>query len=211
MTDHPHLVPLSTAVAPERERHRHLVDAAVAWRAGQVQRTEPDLFALICAAAQESADGRVSPTRWTRTGVHHLLRCDLPRWCSLRRCRRPDGEVAALWRWFDFLHATGRLDPRSDPLAELRKPLTCAGWLDQDGRSLPGNGPRQVECECFLPYREGALLLGELARAAVDRGEDVLDPLRRALDRSGPPTRWGGGLLDGRSDDGPLRWSGSGP
>lgn len=206
MTDHPHLVPLSTAVARERERHRHLVDAAVAWQADHERPTDPDLFALICAAAEEALHDELAPTRWTRTGVHHLLRCDLPNWCSLRRCLLPDGEVAALWRWFDFLHGTGRLDPRSDPVAELRKPLACAGWLDQDGRPLPEAGPRQVECECFLPYREGALLLGELAQAAVDRGEDVLDPLRRALGRPVRPAWWDGGLADG-----PLGWSGSGP
>ncbi|MCX6466651.1 MAG: hypothetical protein NTW05_24140 [Pseudonocardiales bacterium] len=209
-------VPLSTAVAPERERHRALVDAAVAWQAGRPRHTDPDLFALLCGAAEESGGGDgVSPTRWTRTGAAHLLRCDLPNWCAGRRCRWPDGEVDALWEWFDFLHATGRVDPSSDPLAELRKPLCCAGGLDEDGRPLPDGAPPRVECECFLPYRETALLLGELARDAVDRGEDVLAPLRRALGHRGFPSPWPDGPVTDPDDlddlDDPSRWSGSGP
>lgn len=200
------LVPLSTAVARERERHRDLVDAAVAWQDGRPRRTDPDLFALVCAAAEESLGDVVAPTRWTRTGVSQLLRSDLPNWCSLRRCLVPDGDIAALWEWFDFLHATGRLHPDSDPVAELRKPLCCAGELDQDGRPLPPGAPREVECECSLPYRDGARLLGELAQEATDRGEDVLDAMRRALGRPVQRSPW--------FDDpgpGPRRWSGSGP
>jgi hypothetical protein len=209
MTGTPHLVPLSTAVAPERERHRALVDAAAAWQEGRPRRTDPDLFVLLCAAAEESLGGAVAPTRWSRTGTSQLLRCDLPNWCTLRRCAWPEGEIAALWEWVDFLHATGRLDPASDPVAEIRKPLCCAGRLDQDGAPLPPEAPRQVECECFLPYREGALLLGELAQAAADRGEDVLDPVRRALGLAPRrATRW----PDPSADPGELPgWSGSGP
>ena len=199
MTEHPHPVPLSAAVAPERERHRDLVDAALAWQADHPRPTAPDLFVLVCAVA-DGADDPVSPTRWTRTGVHRLLHHDPPAWCSRRRCARPDGDLAALWRWFDFLRATGRLDPASDPVPELRKPLACAGRLDRDGRPLPGDGPRDLECECFLPYREGARLAGALAREAVERGEDALDPLRRALRRRARP-----------APDGPRGWSVSGP
>lgn len=187
MTDTPYPVPLATVVAPERQRHRALVEAAAAWQEGRPRRTDPDLFTLLCAAAEESH--AMTPTRWTRTGTAHFLRCDLLNWCSARRCAWLDGTIPALWEWFDFLHDTGRFDPASDPVAELRKPLCCAGWLDQDGRPLPHDEPRQVECECFLPYREGALLLGALAQSAVDRGEDVLDPLRRALGRR-RPTGW---------------------
>lgn len=209
MTDTPHLVPLPTAVAPERERHRALVDAAAAWQEGRPRRTDPDLFALLCAAAEESLGDVVAPTRWTRTGTSQLLRCDLPNWCSRRGCAWPEGEIAALWEWVDFLHATDRLDPGSDPVAEIRKPLCCAGRLDQDGTPLPPDAPRQIECECFLPYREGALLLGELARAATDRGEDVLDPVRRALGRPVRRSAWAGDPFGG-ADELPG-WSGSGP
>lgn len=200
------IVPLSTAVARERERHRELVDAAVARQAGRPRRTDPDLFALLCAAAEESPGDAVAPTRWTRTGVSRFLRSDLPNWCSRRRCLVPDGDVAALWEWFDFLHATGLLHPGSDPVAELRKPLCCAGELDQDGRPLPPGAPRDVECECWLPYRDGARLLGELAQEAVGRGEDVLDALRRALGRPVHRSPW-------FDDPGPgsRGWSGSGP
>jgi hypothetical protein len=200
------LVPLSTAVAPERERHRLLVDAAAAWQDGRSRRTDPDLFALLCAVAEESLGDVVAPTRWTRTGVSQLLRSDLPNWCSRQRCLVPDDDVAALWEWFDFLHATGRMHPDSDPVAELRKPLCCAGELDQDGRPLPPGAPREVECECSLPYRGGARLLGELAQEAAGRGEDVLDALRRALGRPVPRSPW-------FDDPGPgsRGWSGSGP
>ena len=128
---------------------------------------------------------------------------------SLRRCAGPEGVVAALGVWIDCLHAPGRLDPASDPVAEIRKPLCCAGRLDQDGAPLPADAPRQVECECFLPYREGALLLGELAQAATNRGEDVLDPVRRAL---GLPVLRTGRWPDPFADPDEMPgWSGSGP
>lgn len=220
MTNTPHPVPLHTAVARERERHRALLDAAARWQEGRPQRSDPDLFALLCAAAASSLADDVAPTRWTRTGTCAFLRRDLPNWCSLRRVRRPEGDIAALWQWFDFLHATDRLDPAGDPVTELRKPLTCAGWLDQDGRPLPEGAPRQVECECFLPYREGAQLLGAFARRATDRGEDVLRPLRRALAGTVWCTRCDDDVLIDLDlpdldlpgpGDGPGGWSASGP
>lgn len=193
---------LSTAVAPVRERYRELIDAAIDWQRGRDRRTDPDHFALICAGSEDQRE--VTPTRWTRTGTYAVVRCGIPNWCSLERCLWPEEILHAVWDWFDFLHDTGRLDPDSDPVAELRKPLCCYGGLDQDGRPLDG-APRQVECECFLPYRETSALLNQLAQQAERRGEDSLDPLRRA---AGRPTRSPG---DWEWDDDGFSWTASGP
>ncbi|MBW0089797.1 hypothetical protein I4I73_05215 [Pseudonocardia sp. KRD-184] len=176
-------VPLADAVAPDRERHRDLIDAALDWLAAHDREAEPDLLALVCAVADHRQG---SPTRWSRTDVTGALRADLSTWCSRRRCLVPDGVPEAMWSWFDALHATGRLDPTSDPLAELRKPLCCAGGLDQDGRPLSAGAPRQVECECLLPYRETAALLGALVRLAEHYGGDPLGPLRRLVGDDSP-------------------------
>lgn len=187
----PYPFELSEAVAPVRGRHRELIDAAVAWQQGRDRQTDPDHFALICAAAEHASDPDIAPTRWTRTGTYGAVRCDVPNWCASHGCEWPDAMVDAMWEWLTFLHATGRLDRGSDPLAELRKPLTCYGWLDQDGRPLPEGASRTVECECFLDYRETAELLGELVQLAERTGEDPLDPLRRLLGReTRTPDRW---------------------
>lgn len=172
---------LTTAVAPVRQRHGPLLDAALAWAAGRQRATPPELFALVCAAAEHSHDATVTPTRWTRVSAYHVLRCDVPNWCSVQRCAWPDSVPEAMWAWFDFLLDSGRLDPRSDPVAELRKPLACAGWLDQTGDPLPPDARREIECECFLPYRETAELLGELVRRCETDGSDPLQVLRGAL------------------------------
>lgn len=204
-TDGTHLTELADAVAPVRERHPALLEAARSWQAGSAQQTDPGLFALICAAADASPD--VTPTRWTRTGTYVLVRCGIANWCSRNRCLWPDGTVEALWAWFDFLHRTGRMDAASDPIAELRKPLACYGGLDQNGATLPDGAEREIECECMLPYRETAELLSELVRIAECEGQDPLDPLRRLVGRpevrpreaawSDPDDRWS--------------WSASGP
>lgn len=177
-----HLIELSAAVAPVRERHRELIDAACAWQQGRDRRTDPDHFALVCAAA-EQAGGDVSPVRWLRHEVSGVIRCSLPTWCSLQSCLWPEDVVETVWEWFDFLHATGRLQPGSDPVAELRKPLACCGWLDADGHRLPTDAERAIPCECFLPYRETAELLGELVRHGERTGVDPLDELRELVGR----------------------------
>ncbi len=181
---------LSDAVAPAREHHRELIEAACAWQAGRARPIDPDLFALICAAAEDDSyrSYDVTPTLWSRTGVAALARCGIPNWCSMRRCLWPEGCPEALWTWFDFLHGTGRMDPRSDPVAELRKPLACYGGLDQNGRELPPGAEREIECECRLPYRETVALLNELGRRCELSGEDLVDTLRRLV--SEPAPRW---------------------
>lgn len=184
------LIPLSDAVAPVREQHRALIDAATEWQVGRDRQTDPDHFALICAGAADAWDDDVTPTRWTRMGVYHVMRCEIPNWCSAQRCLWPESLLEAMWEWFGFLHATGRLHRDSDPVAELRKPLACYGWLDQDGRKLSPDAPRAIECECFLPYRETAELLTELVRQCEHSGEAPLDRLRSAVGR--PRRGWGG-------------------
>lgn len=196
----PPLTELVDAVAPARRRHHELIDAACAWQIGRHRQTDPVLFALICAATESSYD-EFTATRWTRVGTYQVARAEIPDWCSRHRCLWPDATLDALWNWFDFLHETGRMDRASDPVAELRKPLACYGRLDQHGNPLPRGVGREIECECFLPYRETAELLGELARQAERTGEHPLDPLRRALGRAT-------GRDDGR-DDG-RSWSTSG-
>jgi hypothetical protein len=184
---HP-LTELSDAVAPARERHRELIDAACAWQAGHERPTDPDLFAMICAAVEDDRYGHhdVAATRWTRIGVAAVARCGIPNWCSTHRCLWPDGHLEAMWRWFDFLDQAGRMDPRSDPVAELRKPLVCCGGFDQHGRELPRGAPRQVECECHLPYRETVGLLNQLVWQCERFGEDPLEVLRRRIDEPAP-------------------------
>ena len=178
------LTELCDAVAPVRRRHRELIEAACAWQTGREHPIDPDHFALICAGVDHAAEftGEGLPTVWTRMGVYHLLRCDIPNWCSEQRCVWPEELPQALWAWIDFLHATGRLHPAGDPVAELRKPLICCGWLDQDGHKLPADAPQSVVCECLLPYRETAELLFELVRQCERSGEDPVRRLRSAID-----------------------------
>jgi hypothetical protein len=172
------LIPLSDALGPIGDVYRHLLTAAARWQDGRPRRTDPDRFALICVAADAGFGRTVSPTRWTRTDVYHVLRCDIPNWCSLHRCLWPTELPEAMWEWFDFLAGTGRLDPASDPLWELRKPLLCYGGLDEHGRLRPERTARVVECECHLPYRETTRLLNRLALQCDHRGQSPLDELR---------------------------------
>jgi len=90
-----------------------------------------------------------------------------------------------MWEWFDFLADTGRLDPASDPPAELRKPLLCYGGLDLRGRLRGPDAPAPVECECHLPYRETVQLLNRLGRQCEYSGQSPVDVLR-ALVGEGP-------------------------
>jgi hypothetical protein len=173
-----HLIPLSEALGPIRDVYSHLLVAAAHWQDGRERRTDPDHFALICVASDAGFVREVSPTRWTRTDVYHVLRCDVPNWCSLHGCLWPVDLAEAMWQWFDFLTETDRLDGASDPLAELRKPLLCYGGLDERGRLRPEGAPRLVECECHLPYRETVQLLNRLGQQCEYHGRSPLDVLR---------------------------------
>lgn len=181
------LVPLADAVAPVRERFAELIAAAQRWSAARGEEPDPDLLALVCAGAQRWDEADLdAPLVWTRVGVRILVRCGVPNWCSSRGTRWPLEVVPATWRWLDFLHGTGRLDPRSDPLWELRKPLICYGGLDFEGRWRPEGDPSPIPCECYLPYRASAgllnneILAGRLVEDALvwhpaDDAEDGID------------------------------------
>lgn len=173
-----HLIPLTEALGSLRDVYAHLLTAAALWQDGRERRTDTDHFALICVATDAGFGDRVSPTRWTRTGVYRVLRCDIPNWCSTHRCHWPLEVVEAMWEWFDFLHDTGRLDPASDPVVELRKPLLCYGELDARGRLREPDTPSPVECECHLPYRETVQLLNQLGRQCEYSGRMPVDVLR---------------------------------
>ena len=180
-----HLIPLSDALGPIRDVYRHLLVEAARWQDGRPRRTDPDHFALICVASDAGFGRDASPVRWARTDVYHVLRCDIPNWCSLHRCLWPVELPEAMWEWFDFLHDTGRLDPASDPVWELRKPLLCYGGLDAHGRQLPEGTPAVVECECHLPYRETTQLLNRLGRQCEYSGQSPLDVLRSLVGEGG--------------------------
>jgi hypothetical protein len=186
-----HLIPLAEALGPIRDVYQHLIIDAVRWQDGRPRRTDPDQFTLICVATDAGFGGSVSPTRWVRTDVYHVLRCDVPNWCSLHRCLWPAELPEAMWEWFDFLAETGRLDRASDPLWELRKPLLCYGGLDDRGRLRAEVSPVSdsdrptVACECHLPYRETTELLNRLGLQCEYRGQSPVDVLR-ALVGEGP-------------------------
>ena len=183
-----HLIPLAEALGPIREVYAHLLAEAARWQAGRPdgQHADSDHFALVCVAADAGFGQEVSPTRWTRTDVYHVLRCDIPNWCSLHRCLWPAELPEAMWEWFDFLVETGRLDPASDPPWELRKPLLCYGGLDERGRLRPTDAPRIVECECHLPYRETTQLLNRLGVQCEYRGQSPLEVLRALVGEGAP-------------------------
>lgn len=168
------LVSVADAVAEVRSRHRPLIDEAERWATEHGVPGDVDVFALVCAGHADDAGG--DPTRgWTRAGVYRLLRIRIPNWCTLAGCLWPLEVVPATWHWLDFLHDTRRIDPASDPLSELRKPLICYGGLGFDGRPRPEDDPSPILCECFLPYRESVEYLNrELLRA----------------ERSGNPPAW---------------------
>jgi hypothetical protein len=193
-----HLVSLPDALGPIREVYSHLLTPAAVWQEGRPRRTDTDHFALICVATDSGFCGDATPTRWSRTEVYQVLRCNIPNWCSLHRCLWPAELPEAMWDWFDFLTDTGRLDSASDPPAELRKPLQCYGGLDDRGRPRPDDVPRAIPCECHLPYRETAELLNRLGMQCEQQGRYLMDVLR-AFVGEGPryPDQ------DQRYDDGP--------
>lgn len=111
---------------------------------------DPDLLALVLAAAAGWHDPRPVEA-WTRRSVYHLLRCDVPNWCSMNRCLWPEGVPETVWGWLHFLDATGGLTGADEPLSDLLKPLLCYGGLDFEGRPRPEDSPPLIRCECFEP------------------------------------------------------------
>ena len=84
--------------------------------------------------------------------VNALLMHDVPEWCERRSVAWPFALPESIWRYLDFLAATGRLDPASDPLPELRRPLRCFGQLGVDGRWDPDAVADPGPCVCYQRY-----------------------------------------------------------
>ncbi|WP_156934816.1 hypothetical protein [Pseudonocardia spinosispora] len=161
-------VSVAKAVAPTRDRHEQVIAEALRWCAARGVPADADVFALICAGAESEGVGTGAPFVWTRVGVRALLSDGIASWCALAGVRDCSVEVVpSVWQWFDFLHDTGRFDPRSDPLWELRKPLICYGGLDFGGRPRPVDDPSPIPCECQLPYRETVGYLTALLNEGV--------------------------------------------
>ncbi|MFN2494797.1 MAG: hypothetical protein ABR608_02645 [Pseudonocardiaceae bacterium] len=160
------LVPFHAAVAGARAQHRLVITWAQQWGRTSGKLFDPDLLALVLAAAAGWFNPR-PVAAWTRRSVYHVLRCDVPNWCSVNRCLWPEGVPETLWGWLHFLAATGGLTEADEPLSDLLKPLLCYGWLDFEGRPRPEDSSPLIPCECFEP-----LLPEELAELELrgDRG-----------------------------------------
>jgi hypothetical protein len=155
----------------------------------------------------DDACSDTAPLVWTRIGVRALLRCGIPNFGSSHRTDWPLEVVPAVWAWLDFLNDTRRLDPRSDPLWELRKPLICYGGLGFDGRWRPEDDPSPIPCECYLPYRASAEYLnGEIVAGRLVEDALVRDPPNQAFDDD-DPARVGRRWTNDRILDGPPRSS----
>lgn len=173
--------PLSAAVAPTRQRHHALVEAARQWALDERSWLPPDLVALIVigwpyAVEATCEDGTLlavpddaePATFWTRTLVNALLMEGIPDWCLTHSTVCPHNLPEAIWRFVDFLAATGRLHPDSDPVVELRRPLRCLGQLGDDGRWDEGLDADPGPCVCFSRYT-GATHGEEVAARATTR------------------------------------------
>ena len=144
-------VPLREALIEHRSQHKKVIAAAAAWALERGTILDCVEVALICVADAERQRWHDMPSGlWVRRELVHLLRIDVPNWCSMARCRIPLGLPQTVWKFLDFLADTGRLDPSSDPVPELRKVLVCYGGLGFDG--LPREGRSPIRCECFRTY-----------------------------------------------------------
>lgn len=166
-------VPLPDAVAEARARHWLLITWVRQWGRANGIVFDPDLVALVLAAATGWHTPR-SVDAWTRRSVHHVLSCDVPNWCSMNRCLWPEGVPETVWGWLHFLDATGGLTDADEPLSDLLKPLLCYGGLDFQGRPRPENSAPLITCECYQPRQPGeleALGLGENSPVEDEPGE----------------------------------------
>jgi hypothetical protein len=144
-------VPLRQALADHRPQYKKVIAAAAQWALERGLALDCDELALICVADAERRRWQgTPPDQWFRPELNHLLSIDILNWCSIARCRAPLGLPQTLWKYLDFLADTGRLDPASDPLPELRKVLVCYGGLGFDG--LPREGRSPIRCECYRTY-----------------------------------------------------------
>lgn len=145
------IVDLSEAVAVARRTRRARIAEFCRWSLAIGRPVDPDVIALILAGRDEwSLDDNADT--WTRLGVYHCLYADVSNWCGTRRVLLPEGIPEALWTYLHYLAEHRILDPASDPLRELLRPLRCYGGLDRDGRPEPEGSRRRVRCVCKVPY-----------------------------------------------------------
>jgi hypothetical protein len=129
------LVPLNIATAALRDRHRELLAAASQWAISAGDALDPDRLAVILGAVEDGV-ARVTPYYWTVNGANNLLTFDVVGWCASQRVAPVDGIPRTLWRYFDFLAATGRFDPRSDALDLLRRTLHVRSDFEDEGEPM---------------------------------------------------------------------------
>ncbi|MGH9185331.1 MAG: hypothetical protein ACRD0U_05900 [Acidimicrobiales bacterium] len=145
---------LDSAIGPIRARHRQLIADAVSWGLGAGEPLDPASVALVCAGAEFGFAAGDNPlTRWTRPRVNDLVMRDAHNWSTMHHATVPEDLPRVIWRFLAFLHATGRLDPSSDPLDNLREPLMCYGGLDADGQPRPRGTPAPFPCQCYFNVR----------------------------------------------------------
>lgn len=142
---------LADVIVPARATHRTLITEVSEWCLAAGRPMDRDGLALIVSASCNQLSYDVDDSVWTRQRVHAPLRCDVQNWCARARCFYPDGVPEVLWIYLEFLAATDRLDPASQPLDRLKDALRCAG-LGDDGLPRPDDEPA-FRCECLRPYR----------------------------------------------------------
>lgn len=129
----PERLSLATVVAASRRRHRKLIVAAGRWALARGVAVAPDHVALWAATVETlgwagNPGGITGPWRVSAMpGFVSAVRA----WCRLNGCRPPAELNQSLWRLYGFLAETGRLDPASDSLAELRAALVVFGDMEQ--------------------------------------------------------------------------------
>lgn len=135
-------LPLHKAVAAVRRRHRALIAAAGRWALGRGVPLPADHVALWAATAEElgglaEPDGMTGP--WRASRIPDFLDTVAAR-CTLAGCSPPADLAESLWHLYGFLAGTGRLDPASDSLHELRAAIVIFGRFDRV-RPIPPPSP----------------------------------------------------------------------
>lgn len=106
-----------------REENRELIDAVVRWARTRERLLDPDVVAVLIAAANEDRD-QGPATFWTKTRVSHMFCDHLDNWGYDNRVDWgedddtdvPDGDMReALWLLLTYLVESGALHPDSHP------------------------------------------------------------------------------------------------
>ncbi len=143
-------VPLAVAVAPCRARHHADLASVAEWCLASGRSVDLDIAAMAFELLLNRFGGSESPLR--RPDVAHLQQIDVPNWCAIADTRWPASVAFNVWSVLTWMDDVGRIPPGSDPLDALREPLRCYGGLDADGCEQPDGSPRDVDCQCYLPF-----------------------------------------------------------